>query len=132
MSKIIDPQTIHVDDLPAVWSPVQWELTEIERIGEMEDQAQASMLWAVDNPETILRLLLNEIEIERTTEAPPGWDPELQGDWNPDLITFTFKRRFELVKLEREPDRLYVEYKVEDLGYWGLEIEAEKVSIQRL
>jgi hypothetical protein len=32
MPSIIDPQTLYVDDLPAIWSPVQWELTEEERI----------------------------------------------------------------------------------------------------
>ncbi len=28
MPGIIDPETTHVDDLPGIWSPVQWELTE--------------------------------------------------------------------------------------------------------
>ena len=32
MPSIIDPETIYVDNLPAIWSPVQWELTEEERM----------------------------------------------------------------------------------------------------
>ena len=38
MPSIIDPQTLYVDDLPTVWSPVQWELTEEERIQAVEDR----------------------------------------------------------------------------------------------
>jgi len=132
MPKIIDAERIHVDELPGVWSPIQWELDELERITELEQQAQASLLWAVDNPETILRLLLNECEIERALTPPQGYDPDMQGEWNPDLVTFQFKRTFELIKEERDTDYLYVEYKIEDLGYWSLEITPEKVNIQRI
>jgi hypothetical protein len=32
MPSVIDPETIYADDLPAIWSPVQWELTEEERV----------------------------------------------------------------------------------------------------
>jgi hypothetical protein len=35
----IDPETMNVDDLPGIWSPVQWELSEDERIQELEMQA---------------------------------------------------------------------------------------------
>ena len=132
MPGVIDPETTHVDDLPGVWSQVQWELTESEKIGELEQQAQASLLWAVDNPETILRLLLNECEIERAYDSPRGYNPDFQGEWNENLITFRFKRDFQLIKAEREKDYLFVEYKVEDLGYWSLEISPENVNIQRI
>ena len=132
MPKIIDPETTHVDDLPGVWSPVQWELTESERIGELEQQTQASLLWAVDNPETILRLLLNECEIERALDPPKAYDPDVQGDWNDKLITFRFKREFQMIKVERDKDYLYVEYKAEDLGYWSIEMAPENVNIQRI
>ncbi len=64
MPSIIDPETLYVDDLPAVWSPVQWELTEEQRIQAVEDQATASLLWSMDPPEAILRLLLDETSIE--------------------------------------------------------------------
>ena len=50
MPKTIDPETIYVDDLPGIWSPVQWELSEQERAKELEEQATASLLWAVDTP----------------------------------------------------------------------------------
>ncbi|MCX6071918.1 MAG: hypothetical protein NTU91_13855 [Chloroflexi bacterium] len=60
MPSVIDPETMHVDSLPVVWSPVQSPLTEEERAREVEEQATASLLWAADAPETILRLLLGE------------------------------------------------------------------------
>jgi len=52
----IDPETMNVDKLPGIWSPVQWELTEEEHIQELDTQATASLLFAVDVPEAILRL----------------------------------------------------------------------------
>ncbi len=58
MPSVIDPETLYVDDLPAIWSPVQWELDEEERIQAVEEQATASLLWTMDAPEAILRLLL--------------------------------------------------------------------------
>ena len=76
MPKIIDPETIYVDDLPGIWSPVQWELSGQELAQELEDQATASLLWAVDAPQTILRLLLSETGIERAYEPPEGYEPE--------------------------------------------------------
>ena len=50
MPSVIDPETMHVDDLPAIWSPVQWELSEKERVEEIETQARASLLWMIDAP----------------------------------------------------------------------------------
>ena len=60
MTAVIIPETLHVDDLPGIWSPVQWLLSEDERAAELEQQATASLLYAVDAPEAILRLLLEE------------------------------------------------------------------------
>jgi hypothetical protein len=131
MPGIFDPETTHVDVLPGVWSPVQWELNESEHVLELEDQARASLMWAVDSPETILRLLLNECKIERTYKPPKGYSPQIQGDWNDSLVTFMFKRAFELVKVEREREYLCVEYKVQDLGYWVVEIMPDRVEIRR-
>jgi hypothetical protein len=128
----IDPETMNVDDLPGIWSPVQWELSEEERIQELEMQATASLLWMVDAPETILRLLLDENEIERAFDPPEGFDPEAQGEWDNSLLTFKFKRRFKLIKLERQRDHLYIEYQVADLGRWVFEIEPDDVRIYRL
>jgi len=132
MPQIIDPETLHVDDLPAIWSPIQWEITEEERIKEVEDQARASLLWAVDAPEAILRLLLDETAITRLYDPPKGYNPEEQGEWNPDLITFGFNRRVRLERIEREPDCLTLEYDVADLGTWLLEITPERVIIERV
>ncbi len=132
MPSVIDPETLYVDELPGIWSPVQWELTDAERIVEVESQARASLLWAVDVPEAILRLLLGETAIERAFEPPKGYDPELQGEWVEEIVTFQFNRQLELVRLERERDYLYVEYKFGDLGYWAFEIEPGKVTIRRV
>lgn len=88
MPSIIDPETLYVDDLPAVWSPVQWELTEEDRIQAVEYQATASLLGSMDTPEAILRLLLDETSIERLFKAPAGFNPAEQGEWDEKLITF--------------------------------------------
>jgi hypothetical protein len=131
MPSLIDPETVYVDDLPAIWSPVQWELSEEERARELEEQAVASLLWTVDAPEAILRLLLSETGIVRAYGPPAGYDPEAQGPWNEELVTFQFRRPIQLRQVQRERTRLYVEYRVEDLGDWALEIEPEKVTIWR-
>jgi hypothetical protein len=132
MPKIIDPETIYVDDLPGIWSPVQWELSEPELAQELEDQATASLLWAVDAPQTILRLLLSETGIERAFEPPEGYDPEEQGAWEKDLVAFQFKRPIQMEHVEREQDYLLIEYNFGSLGKWAFEIEPEKVTIERL
>lgn len=132
MPQIIDPETIAVDDLPTIWSPVQWDLTEEERIQELESQSAASMLWSADVPEAILRLLLSETDIVRTFDPPAGYDPEVQGEWDANLVTFRFRRPIELIKSERSPDCLYVEYRFGELGYWGIEIKNDEVHIRRL
>ena len=128
----MDPETVYVDDLPGIWSPVQWDLTEGERIQELENQAVASLLCAVDVPEAVLRLMLSETEIERVFEPPHGYDPDKQGEWNPDLVTFAFKRPIQLIKVVREQDFLYVEYKFGELGHWAFEIEPGKFLIERI
>jgi len=132
MPAYMDPETIHVDELPAIWSPVQWEIDESERIQELHLQATASLLWVADSPEAMLRVMLSETGIERTLKPPDGYDPELQGEWDDDLVTFVFKRPFKLVKVERENDFFYAEYKVSDLGVYAIEIESDKVSIYRI
>jgi hypothetical protein len=132
MPSIIDPETMHIDDLPGVWNPIQWEITEQERILEVENQAKASLLSGVDVPEAILRLLLEETDIERAYAPPQGFDPEMQGDWDEELITFVFKRRFRLDSVDRKPEELTVVYHIEGLGYWSVEVEHERVTIERI
>ena len=132
MSSVIDPETLYVDDLPAIWSPVQWELTEEERVQAVEEQATASLLWTMDAPEAILRLLLNETGITRLNAQPKGYDPEEQGDWDKNLITFGPDRPIKLESIERTPTSLYLVYDFGDMGHWELVIEAEKVSIERI
>ena len=132
MPRDIDPDTINAAELPGIWSPVQWELDEDERVQELHIQAIASLLWAVDIPEAVLRLFLGETDIERAFHPPEGYDPDIQGDWDPDLVTFKFKREIILESVEREPNYLYAEYKLDGLGYYALEIEPDKVSIYRI
>jgi hypothetical protein len=128
---IIDPETIYIDDLPTVWSPVQGELSPEEHKAELEEQAKASLIWACPVPEQMLRILLDETSIERLNEAPDGYDPERQGEWDSDLLAFGFKRSIRLMKEERTPEALILEYKLEGAGYWVLEITQESVTIER-
>jgi len=128
----IDPETINVDNLPGIWSPVQWELSEEERQLELEAQATASLLWSIDIPQAILRLLLSETAITRAYKPPEGYEPEIQGNWDENLLTFQFERPIHLINVEREHDSLYAEYKVDDLGTWAIEIETGEAHIYRL
>ncbi len=132
MPGVIDPETMDTNGLPGIWSPVQWELTEEERVEELDTQSKASLLWAVNAPEAILRLLLQETDIESLLEPPQGYDPAEQGEWDPEIKTYGFQRSIELVKVVRDSNYLYLEYKFEDLGYWSFEIEPEKVTIERI
>ena len=132
MTSVTDPETMNVDELPGIWTPVQWDMSEDERLMELEEQATASLLQAVDVPEAILRMLLNETEIEQAFDPPPGYDPELQGDWDADLITFCFKRPIKLKKTEREQDYLLIEYDLQDSGKWLIEIRPEQISLERI
>ena len=132
MPSVIDHETMNVDNLPGVWNPIQWELTEAERTAEIENQARASLLWSVDVPEAILRLFLSETGIERAYEEPRGFDPEMQGDWDEELITFVFKRPIRLENVNRDRQSLTVTYELEGLGHWCIEIEPEKVTIERI
>ena len=132
MPSIIDPQTIHVDELPPIWSPVQWELTEEERVEAVNEQATASLLWTMDAPEAILRLLLGETEIQRLYQAPEDYDPEEQGEWDKEILTFGPYRSMKLIEVERDPQFLRLVYNCGELGYWEFMIESEKVTIERI
>ena len=132
MPGVIDPERINVDVLPGIWTPVQWEMTDEERQVELDQQANASLLWSVDIPEAILRLLLSETRIERTFEPPEGYNPDVQGDWNSDLVAFKFRIPIQLDDVRREPNKLTVAYNFGELGYWCIEIEPEKLTIERI
>jgi hypothetical protein len=132
MPGIIDPETLHVDELPGVWSPVQWEQTPEDRLREETDQARASLLANVDIPEMILRLLLNETECDTIYAPPDGYNPNEQGEWDDTLRTYAFRRGVRLRKVERTAERLTAEYQIEDLGWWQVVIEPERVVIERI
>lgn len=132
MPGVIDFETMNVDPLPGIWSPVQWDLSEEEHLAELEAQATASLLHSVDASEAVLRLMLNETRIQRAFDPPPGYDPEMQGDWDSDLVTFEFERPIKLVKVERESNMLVIEYDFKELGRWVFEIESEAVRLHRV
>jgi hypothetical protein len=132
MPSVIDPETLPVDDLPAIWSPVQWELSEEERVEAIDEQATASLLWTMDAPEAILRLLMAETEIKRLLEPPDAYNADEQGDWNADILTFGPYRPIKLEEVERTRDHLRLVYNFGDLGYWEFMIEPEKVTIERI
>jgi hypothetical protein len=132
MPGVIDPETMQVDDLPSVWAPVQWDQTETERAQEIERQAAASLLATADIPEAILRLLLNESEIVQAYDPPRGYKPDEQGEWDPETITFAYRRPIRLVKVERSPENMLAEYDFGDLGRWLFEIGLERITLERI
>ena len=132
MPSVINPETLYVDDIPAIWSPVQWELSDEERVQAVEEQATASLLWTMDAPEAILRLLLDETGIQRLFSPPKDYNPEEQGDWDKYLITFGPESPIKLESVERTPRSLDVVYDFGDRGRWEFIIEAERVSIERI
>jgi hypothetical protein len=48
MPSIIDPETLYVDNLPSVWSPVRWDLTEEERVQFSVLDNQATKQYNID------------------------------------------------------------------------------------
>jgi hypothetical protein len=132
MPAIMDPETIHVDELPTIWSPVQAPLSEDERADEVEAQATAGLLWTADAPESILRLLLGETAITRAFDPPERYDPAAQGEWDPDLVTFAFARPIRLMSEERGRDRLALEYGLDGAGYWRMEFTPESLNVTKL
>ncbi|HEX9012870.1 MAG TPA: hypothetical protein VF813_05120 [Anaerolineaceae bacterium] len=132
MPGVIDPETMHVDELPGVWAPVQWEQTPEDRLKEDTEQARGSLLASVDVPEAILRLLLNEADCDVVYAPPDGYNSDEQGDWDETLVTYAFNRQMRLRRVERTPDRLVVEYQFENFGWWQFVIEPERVTIERI
>lgn len=132
MPEVIDPETMNIDELPGIWSPVQWELSPEERLAEAEAQAQSSLLANIDVPEAILRLLLNEYAIGRAYTSPEGYDPEVQGEWDENILTYAFTKPVTLEQVERNRDRLVVIYQFANLGKWMIEVQPERVVIERI
>jgi hypothetical protein len=132
MPAFIDAEFMHVDDLPGIWSPIQWDLTPEEKVAEVEEQALASLMAAVDVPEAILRSLLGETAVERAYAAPEGYDPEQQGDWDDTIVTFQFKRPIVLIHHERGQGRLMVQYDFHEQGRWQVEVTEESFHLERI
>jgi hypothetical protein len=131
MSIRIDPENMNVDELPVIWCPVQEELSFSESEEEIHEQATASLLWVADVPEAILRLLVNETEIERIYAPPQDYDPQEQGEWDYALETYAFKHAIRLKEIVRDENALSLVYQLEGAGYWQIEITPERVVIER-
>jgi hypothetical protein len=125
------PDQLKLIQLPTVWSPAGVE-TSADGSPQSIQQAQAGLLLAVSPVEAALRLLMNEVEVEPVNEPPKGYDPDQQGEWNPQKSHFRFKRAVRLMRVEKNPNGLDLEYNFGDLGYWTVSIEADNVRITRV
>ena len=132
MPSFIDAEFMHVDDLPGIWSPIQWDLTPEENVAEVEEQARSSLVAAIDVPEAVLRMLLGETAVVRAYAAPEGYDPEQQGDWDDSIITFQFKRPITLLHHERGQGRLLVQYDFHEQGRWQIEVSEDSFHLERI
>jgi len=131
------PISISADQLKLIQHPVVWSPADGRHVspGETQDSvsnALAGLLLAVSTPEAALRLFLKETEVEQVSEPPKGYNPIQQGEWDPLGINFHFKRPIRLMRLEKTPNLLTVEYNFGDLGYWTVTIEADSVRIARV
>ncbi|MEX2030529.1 MAG: hypothetical protein WD906_06125 [Anaerolineales bacterium] len=132
MPGVIDPETMAVGGVPTLWWPVQIELTEAERLEEIERQTLAGLLWAAPVPEAVLRLLLGETDVVRAIDPPGGFDPEAQGEWDPERATFVFRRPLHLEADREEDSSRVLEYALEGAGHWRMVISAEQFSVSRI
>jgi hypothetical protein len=132
MSGYLDPLTFPVLDVPAIWCPEKEKLMGNPLAASIEEQAQASLLASADPVEAILRMLFGETEVERIFEPPQGYNPELQGDWDDEQVTFVFRRKVEKTSAERGEELLRMEYRVEGCGAYSVEIMPESFSIEKI
>jgi hypothetical protein len=129
MSGYLDPLTFPVLDVPAIWCPEKEKEFGNPLAASIEAQAKASLLASSDTVEAILRLLYDEAEIERIYEPPPGYNPEVQGDWDDEQVTFAFRHRVEKIGEQRDDEMLRMEYRMEGCGQYSVEITPVSFSI---
>jgi secreted PhoX family phosphatase len=131
MPSYLDPLTFPVLDVPAIWCPEKERVLGNSLAVSIEAQAKASLLASADTVESILRLLFDEAEIDRVFEPPQGYNPEVQGDWDDQQVTFVFRRRVEKISEERDNESLRMEYRMEGCGQYRVEITSESFSIEK-
>lgn len=131
MSGYLDPLTFPVLNVPAIWCPQKEKEMGNHLAESIEEQAQASLLASADIVEAVLRILDGETGIERVFNPPQGYNPEVQGDWDDQLVTFAFRRRVEKIREERDDELLRMEYRMEGCGQYSIEITAEGFSIEK-
>jgi len=132
MPGVIDPETMAVGGAPTIWWPVEVELTEPQRLEEIERQTLAGLLWVAPVPESILRLLLGETEVVRAIDPPEGYDADTQGEWDSERATFAFRRPLHLEADREEDSRRVLEYALEGAGHWRMVISPEQFSLSRI
>jgi hypothetical protein len=131
MSPAFDAQTFPTIDVPAVWCYRKPPEERPEFAAFVEQQAVGGLLLSADPVEIVLRLMLGLTQVEGVYDPPPGYDPELQGEWDGDTLTFVFKRRIRKVGEVREYGAIRLEYQVQGSGTFQVVIEEEKVAIER-
>jgi hypothetical protein len=128
----ISPDQLRLVQLPIVWSAEPIAGDPPGGVIGLESAARAGLLLKISAPEAALRLFLGELEVERVTEAPKGYDSAQQGEWDPRAVTYRFTRLIRMMRIEKKPNRLTVEFHLGDLGYWTVTIEADAVNIARV
>jgi hypothetical protein len=131
MSGYLDPLTFPVLDVPAIWCPQKEKVLGNPLATSIEEQAKASLLASADTVEAILRLLHGETAIDRVFEPPQGYNPDVQGEWDDDAVTFAFHRRVEKIREIRDEQSLLLEYQMEGCGRYRVEITPERFSIEK-
>jgi len=129
MSGVLDPQTFPTIDVPAIWCPKKEKLRGNPLALAIEEQAKGSLLLSADPVEAVLRLLYGELEVTRAEEQPRGYNPEVQGDWDKEEVTFAFARRAKKISEERSEYSLQLEYELEGCGRYSVAVSADSVSI---
>jgi hypothetical protein len=126
-----DTETFPSHEFPAIWFYQKPPEDKRDFAAFVEHQAASGMLASTDILEAVLRLLLGLTEVEGVYDPPRGYDPEVQGEWDSDVLTFIFRRRVQKVGEDREDGEIRLEYQVETCGTFVVTIRGDSVHIER-
>jgi hypothetical protein len=132
MTSEFDPLTFPTFSVPAIWTYQKPPEGGQEFGNYLEAQALNGLIGTSDIFEVMLRLLLGLTDIERIYEPPEEYDPEIQGEWDDSIITFAFTKKVKPVEERRGEGVLTSEYIVEGSGSYRVELEYEKLTIQKI
>jgi hypothetical protein len=93
MTTEFDPTLFPTIDVPAIWNYAPPPEAGDGLIYYAEDQAKNGLIATADIFESILRLLIGYTDIKAEFDPPEGYDPEIQGEWDPSIKTFMFSRK---------------------------------------